>query len=207
MPEPKPSAAAPTHPAQAAGAEAHGRQYVEEPGWLDLLGVEQPMLRRLGTYWQQLRGDRPMPARSDLQPWAIPDLLPSLWMWRVESEPRAFHLRLCGDRINRLLGYWRRGVELGEAAPPDVAPLLRERYERVAFGPAVMRARGYVLLGRAEGVRVRAERLVLPLGNGGTLAEDLLGITWYEELPPSGATETAGPAVDATFLALDRLDF
>lgn len=188
------------------GSRAAGGQYVEEPVWLDVLGVEQPMLRRLGSYWQQLRGDRPMPSRGDLQPWAIPDLLPSLWMWRVESEPRSFHLRHCGDRINRLLGHWRRGVELGEAAPADVVPLLRSRYERVAFGPAAMRARGYVLLGRTEGVRVPAERLVLPLGSGGEAAEDLLGITWYEELPPSGAREPAGSVVDATFLPLEHLD-
>lgn len=187
-------------------SQAAGGHYVEEPNWLDVLGVEQPMLRRLGSYWQQLRGGRPMPGRGDLHPWAIPDLLPSLWMWRVESEPRAFHLRLCGDRINRLLGFWRRGMELGEAAPADVVPLLRSRYERVAFGPAAMRARGYVLLGRSGGVRVRAERLVLPLGSGGEVAEDLLGITWYQELPPSGAREPSGASVDATFLPLEHLD-
>lgn len=140
------------------------------------------MLRRLGAYWQQLRGERAMPVRGDLEPWAIPDLLPNLWLWRVEPAARTFYLRLCGDRINRLLGYWRRDSELGEAAPAHVASLLRGRYERVAFEPAVMRARGYALLGRAHAVRVRAERLVLPLGSG-PVAEDILGITWYEELP------------------------
>lgn len=185
-------------------APGFGEGFFEEPAWLDRLGVEQPMLRRLGAYWQQLRGERAMPARGDLEPWAIPDLLTNLWMWRVETEPRAFRLRLCGDRINRLLGYWRRDSELGEAVPPDLEGLLRSRYERVAFGPAVMRARGYALLGREHGLSVRAERLVLPLGSGSDRADDILGITWYEEL--AGAAAPDRQPIDDAFLSLDSLD-
>ncbi|WP_159460196.1 PAS domain-containing protein [Tistlia consotensis] len=176
-----------------------------EPEWLDRLGVEQPTLRRLGGYWQRLRAGRAMPRRDELEPWAIPDLLPHLWIWRVQAEPPTFFLRLAGGRINRLLGDWRRGSELGEVVPAHAQAPLRARYGRVAFGPAVLRARGYALLGREYGVRVRAERLLLPLGGGADAAEDILGITWYEDLPRRGATDIPDGG-DESVLALDTLD-
>lgn len=175
------------------------------PAWLDRLGVEQPMLRRLGAYWERLRGDRRLPRREELEPWQIPELLPYLWIWRVEAEPRRFFLRLSGDRINRLLGYWRRGSELGEVAAGPALPMLRARYERAAFGPGIVRSRGYALLGRERGVRVRAERLMLPLGEGDAgAARDLLGITWYEELIHPGLAEVPTRS-EETFLELDAL--
>lgn len=175
----------------------------EEPAWLDRLKVEQPALRRLGSYWQSLRRGRPMPERADIEPWAIPDLLPDLWIWSVQRQPRAFHLRLAGDRISRLVGEWKRGSELAEAAPRERLPLLRLRFERVAFGPALVRASGYARLGPEHAVPVRAERLMLPLGRSTEEAEDILGITWYEELADGGPLPPE--ELDEICLALDAL--
>ncbi len=174
--------------------------------WLDRLGVEQPGLRRLGAYWDRLRGDRPLPRRAELEPWRVPDLLPSLWIWRVQRQPAAFHLRLAGERINRLVGYWRRGSELGEAVPGHAEALIRARFERVAFTPGVLRTSGYALLGQQHRVRVRAERLILPLGRSLDQVDDLLGITWYEELAPQPTRDHIVQRPDEQFLALETLD-
>ena len=61
------------------------------------------LLQRGLEYWQRTRGDRRMPARRDIDPLEIPDLLPNIVLVDVESEPLDFRYRLIGTAITARL--------------------------------------------------------------------------------------------------------
>lgn len=60
--------------------------------------VPSPRVRRLYEYWMQKKGERPMPARADLDPTEIPDLLPYIIMARLERVPFRVRYTLVGTR-------------------------------------------------------------------------------------------------------------
>src|SRR3546814_9578364 len=62
-------------------------------------------------YWKQKRGDRPMPAESDLDPAEIRKILPHVILLDVRQEPLDFHYRLIGTKMDehmlgRYTGLW-----------------------------------------------------------------------------------------------------
>lgn len=164
------------------------RHSYDEPDWLAQLAVADPRLRRLGAYWDALRGDRPMPRFDEIEPWKVPDLLPIMWVWRVDRERRLLFLRLVGEEVQRVLGHWPRGAELEQVAPYQSLGLLRRRYEQVAYGPAILHTRGIAHLGD---LHIPAKRLILPLGSGEAAADDILGITHYDLTPRRPAEDQA----------------
>ena len=91
---------------------------VDEPHWLSRLAIEDRRLRRLAGYWDSLRDGRALPRFDELEPWKVPDLLPIMWVWRVDRERRQMFLRLVGEEVQRVLGNWPRGAELESVAPP-----------------------------------------------------------------------------------------
>src|SRR3546814_9628318 len=52
-------------------------------------------------YWKQKRGDRPMPAESDLDPAEIRKILPHVILLDVRQEPLDFHYRLIGTKMDQ----------------------------------------------------------------------------------------------------------
>lgn len=182
---------------------AESRYRFDEPDWLARLAVADPRLRRLGAYWEALRGERAMPPFDELEPWVVPDLLPMMWVWRVDRERRLLFLRLVGEEVQRVLGNWPRGAELDEVAPARSRALLRQRYEQVVYGPAILHVRGVAHLGD---LHIPAERLLLPLGRDG-VTEDLLGISHYDLSPRRRLDERAYAAEDSheTLLPLSEI--
>lgn len=71
---------------------------------LDFLNHCSPRLRRAWDYWNAKRGSRPMPARRDIDPTEIPDLLPYLVLTEVLQEPPWLRYRLVGTRQVALRG-------------------------------------------------------------------------------------------------------
>jgi hypothetical protein len=57
------------------------------------------LLQRGLEYWQGKRGARRMPARRDIDPIEIPDLLPNIVLVDVERDPLDFRYRLIGTAI------------------------------------------------------------------------------------------------------------
>src|SRR5947207_671126 len=66
------------------------------------------------AYWLRIRGGRLMPSRADLDPVAIPDLLPCVMLIDVLREPLDFRFRLLGSKHDRRLGDNYRGRLLSE---------------------------------------------------------------------------------------------
>jgi len=60
-------------------------------------------------YWDSKRGARRMPARRDIEPTEILDLLPYVVLIDVEREPLDFRYRLVGTAVAARFGHDRTG--------------------------------------------------------------------------------------------------
>ena len=83
--------------------------------------IEDRRLRRLYEYWDEKRGDRRAPARADINPAEIADLLGYVDIFEVQDTPRDFKVRLNGSEVTRMLGQeitgkWCSEVISGEDA-------------------------------------------------------------------------------------------
>jgi len=72
---------------------------------LDFLDHCSPRIRRAWDYWNAKRGARPMPARRDIEPTEIPDLLAYLVLTEVLAEPPFLRYRLVGTRQVAMRGH------------------------------------------------------------------------------------------------------
>lgn len=88
-------------------------------------GVGHPVLRRLYAYWQGKRGERLMPARSDLDPLEIPSLLRHLILLDVTHDPLRFRVRLYGTEVADLRGRDLTGRYLYEGAATSIGETTR----------------------------------------------------------------------------------
>ena len=78
------------------------------------LNIQHPLLRDGLKVWNDLRGDRPMPAPADIDPLKLPvRLLPNIMLLDIEYQPRRrYRWRLIGTYITETLGrdstgrYW-----------------------------------------------------------------------------------------------------
>jgi hypothetical protein len=91
-----------------------------EPMWC-------PRLHQLRDYWQQARGDRPIPQRRDIDPLKVPRLLPYLTLAEVFRDPLRFRYRLIGTQITEMAGRDATGRWLDET-------LYGTNLERILWG-------------------------------------------------------------------------
>jgi hypothetical protein len=100
-----------------------------------------PRIKALYDYWNALRGDRAMPARSDIDPTAIPGLLPYVIMYDVAADG-GYTVRLVGEEVVRFVGSNATGRPAGATMPPRSAEMIvnilktvtRERAPRFRAG-------------------------------------------------------------------------
>lgn len=60
-----------------------------------------PVLRKGLAHWRKLAGGRPMPARRDLDPLDIPQLLPHIMLKDIRRRPLDFRYRLVGSTVRQ----------------------------------------------------------------------------------------------------------
>lgn len=126
----------------------------------------------LYSYWNKVRGTRPIPSRQEIEPGDIRRILPDVFILEqgVSGEIR---IRLAGTNICNLFGRELRGTlfsDLWDAG--SRAHLIGEtRTVTAKFSPALMTARATA----ATGERERFEISLLPLTSTGTAADRLIG--------------------------------
>jgi len=76
--------------------------------------IPSNILRNIYQYWMDMKGERIMPARSDLNPADIVPLLPYLVLVDVEQQPRRYKYRLVGTETVKAMGYDVTGKYLDE---------------------------------------------------------------------------------------------
>lgn len=137
-------------------------------------------LRLLYAHWQNVRGARPAPARSDIDPASIVSLLPHIGIFDVEEAPRRYRVRLMGSRIvswygGDLTGSYLDEVDFGEG-PALTFTLLDQVVDRVVPGHMTGEYTKH------DGVTIRYERLFMPLSNDGLRVDMVIGAAY--RLPP-----------------------
>jgi hypothetical protein len=133
--------------------------------------MKHPSLRELFDYWNDRRGRRIAPARSDIEPVAIRHVLADTFI--LSGDPRrAYQFRIAGTRVCALFGRELKGeafVDLWSLASRDEVGTLLATVADKAAG-VVASATGI----NAAGVALSLELILLPLSYG-QCDERLLG--------------------------------
>src|SRR3546814_19901969 len=69
------------------------------PTLADFSHVKDARLRRLVAHWLDIRADRTLPGRRQIDPAAIAGVLPHVWLCDYEPAGRRFRYRLAGESI------------------------------------------------------------------------------------------------------------
>ncbi|HTW53658.1 MAG TPA: PAS domain-containing protein [Stellaceae bacterium] len=80
-------------------------------------------IKALFAYWNGVRGERKMPARADIDPAAIPRLLPHVFMYGVSSDG-GYTIRLVGEDVVSFVGHNATGSPAGTIMPPRSAEVI-----------------------------------------------------------------------------------
>jgi hypothetical protein len=143
--------------------------------------LKSPPLREVLQHWQEVRGDRRMPAWKDIDPTILRRNLPILWSWRYDRRRDKFTGRLAGEAIIHLLGKTPRHMEMVTFFGTEDYDRVFARFKRVIDGPTAMIINGPVYgYGGRCGI---GERLALPLASDGETPDEVWGATCYELLP------------------------
>ena len=128
----------------------------------------------LYDYWSRCRGAHRMPARADIDPLDVPQLMRYLSLLDVlPTEPR-FRYRLVGTGIVEYFGRDPTGWAVDEAAYGAATQDVVAFYARAASGIAVRALWSGRLTSKYSG---RFETICLPLGKDHVTADMLLTLT------------------------------
>jgi hypothetical protein len=166
-----------------------------------LPGVKVPRLRMLLEHYLEVRGDRRMPSRRDIDPLRLCPVLPIIWMSDYEADAGTFRYRLAGEKVNELWGAPVAGRLLSDFSPPERFAATNESFLKVLREEAALIAHGAVF--RCSGRIGLGERLILPLASDGVTADGLIGATHRE---PTVDLELASTReLVATYVPVDEL--
>jgi hypothetical protein len=122
-------------------------------------------------YWNDKRGDKTMPARTDIDLLDLPSQLPNLFLVDVETAPRRYRYRVVGSNLTDVLRENLAGRYV------DEMPWLFRRYAEPAYQevldsvqPQYREISIIRMLWRA-----RYRRLMLPLGKSSGPIDMVLG--------------------------------
>lgn len=128
-------------------------------------------LERLLDYWTERRGDRPMPARKDIDPARLgAELLPWIAITEVVDNARRFRFRLCGTGLAEFAGLDLTGRYIDELNPNKAyAEYILGLYRQVvtARRPVYSQTRYTSAGGRAR----TTARLICPLSADGAAVD------------------------------------
>jgi len=152
------------------------------------LKLIEPGLRALYRHWLKQRGRHSMPARKALDPTAIPETLPNLFLYEYDAARDRFYCRLAGEHINAMVGSTCTRRHLDEIFRPSVFKVVEARYRAIIGRPTLLHMHGIVRM--ANSLDVPGERLILPLASDGARADALIGAAYYN-VPRPGAPTAA----------------
>ena len=158
--------------------------------------ILSPDLQAIAQHWETARGNKRMPAWSDIDPAAIGRRLRYVWAWRYDRGTDDFICRLAGEDIVRAFGKSPRGKKMTEFFAPETYTAFMPWHRRVMGEPAFLHGAGKVY-SRIDR-NFTGERIMLPLSEDGKTGDGILGATLY--LASSGVG--AAPSY-----ANEKLDF
>lgn len=107
----------------------------------------------------------------------FPKLLSSVFLYEYDKAASDFRLRLAGNTVAEMLQTVKAGSLLSQVFPPQVYPVMAERYGRVCSECSVMHNIGHVF--HQMGGTGIGERIVMPLLDEQDEPNFFLGATMY----------------------------
>jgi hypothetical protein len=140
---------------------------------LELRDPNYPDLAEALGYWEQKRGARFAPARADIEPLDMVQVLPRVMLADVSHDPLEFRYRLSGTGIARIHGAEPTGLQPRELEPAEYGALIDRHYRQcVAERRPLLHL---IILDATHRSRAYA-RLLLPLSNDGERVSMLMAI-------------------------------
>jgi hypothetical protein len=127
-----------------------------------VLDLTDDRLRRLFAYWLKKRGERPFPAKAEIDPVEFPYILGYVTLVDVEQAPRRYHFRLDGSILVELSGSDYTGRYLDELPGEEYVAFIKDTYDRVVDSGEPYRYRKNGLFDQQH---FSEETLILPLGD------------------------------------------
>jgi hypothetical protein len=127
----------------------------------------------LYDYWERKRGGRTFPARADIDPLDLGQMLPNLFLVDVLAAAPHFRYRLTGGTVDQIHGQSLTGKTPRHIRTPDVASAVEQRYHEIV---AARQPRcEHVALLAEDHTYWHYECLILPLSDDGARINMLLG--------------------------------
>lgn len=166
---------------QAGVADAIAREAtLSAPGrWPDL---NDARFLRVLRHWAERRQSidgRPgvTTPRSAIDPGAIRDCLPNVWIYQYLPEEDDFICRLSGEAVNQAWGQSLIGKRVSAIMPPAIIDRVQLLYRTTLLMPAVQFSRRRILPN--DGVAQSADRLIVPLSRDDGSPYGIFGLTLY----------------------------
>ena len=145
--------------------------------------IQDDRLRDLYRYWAEKKHNRPLPARVDLDPMEIPQLLQNIVLVDVVGEPPRFRYRLVGTAVIQALG-WEITSRFIDELPLDqnYTEHLLSLYRTAVEERRPVYSEGD-FAGRPFKGRWQSCRLLLPLSRDGEAIDMILVGQVFNEAP------------------------
>ncbi len=135
------------------------------------------IIARVSAYWSSLRRDGRLPARTDIDPKALGDALPHVFLAEIVT-PRVARLRICGHKVETLMGMDMRGMPLSVLFTGAARDEVQDALAQIAHGARVTLA---LEAEQSFGLpQVTARLALLPLADLGGRCNRVLGVVVTE---------------------------
>jgi hypothetical protein len=134
-------------------------------------------------YWQDQRGERRFPARSNIDPLAMRGALGNISLVEVQHEPLRFRLRLVGSYQTARLGFDPTGMWLDEMPAPEYRALLISRLQGILQRPEPLLVHNRQLM---DDRWYDYETIWLPIANDGDRIDMVMACQIFSDAPQGG---------------------
>ena len=145
--------------------------------WLDFATIAHPQLERVYEYWKAKKAERLAPARRDIDPIDLRDVLPGTLLIDVARNPWRFSYRLAGTLTERIHGVDLTGRSIDQLKPQAFADLLRG--DLIELAERAQPQLVYLEFINQMGVQRGYQVLRLPLSSDGSTIDMILIVTDY----------------------------
>jgi hypothetical protein len=142
--------------------------------------IKSQRLRRLLDHYLDVRGDRAMPSRRDIDATRLGPVLSIIWINEYEADAGTFRYRLAGEGVNNIFGTSVSGRLLSDFIAPGRFEVTNESFLKVIREASALVANGPVY--RCTDRIAIGERLALPLSSDGVTADSIIGATECETM-------------------------
>jgi hypothetical protein len=132
--------------------------------------------RTVLRHWAERRAGLMTP-RTAIDPAAIRDCLPHVWLYKYLPEDNDFICTLAGEAVNEAWGRSLIGKRASVFMPPAMQARVPKLYRRMLETPAIQVSRRRIT--PADGMAQSAERLILPLAHDDGSPYGVFGLTLY----------------------------